>query len=64
MTTGTEPMDREAVFIDSWGWMALGYHREPRHAEVEHIYRELLGNRIPIFTNDYVLDELITLLFR
>jgi predicted nucleic acid-binding protein len=64
MMAGTEPMNREAVFIDTWGWMALGYHREPRHAEVRHIYRELLGNQIPIFTNDYVLDELITLLFR
>jgi len=29
-------MDREAVFVDTWGWMALGHRREPRHAEVNH----------------------------
>jgi len=57
-------MDREAVFVDTWGWMALGHRREPRHAEVKHIYQELRSNQIPTYTSDYVLDELITLLFR
>ena len=57
-------MDREAVFVDTWGWMALGHHREPRHAEVKRIYQELRSNQIPIHTSDYVLDEVITLLFR
>jgi predicted nucleic acid-binding protein len=57
-------MDREAVFVDTWGWMALGHRREPRHAEVKRIYQELRSNQIPIYTSDYVLDEVITLLFR
>ena len=57
-------MKREAVFVDTWGWMALGHRREPRHAEVKRIYRELCSNQIPIYTSDYVLDELVTLLFR
>ncbi|MBM4465835.1 MAG: hypothetical protein FJ014_09830 [Chloroflexi bacterium] len=57
-------MNHEAVFVDTWGWMALGHRQEPRHAEVKRIYRELRSNGIPIYTSDYVLDELITLLFR
>ena len=57
-------MNSEAVFVDTWGWMALGYQQEPRHAEVRRIYQELGSNQIPIYTSDYVLDEVITLLFR
>lgn len=57
-------MVQETVFVDTWGWMALGHHREPRHAEVKQIYQELRSNDMPIYTSDYVLDELITLLFR
>lgn len=53
-----------AVFVDTWGWMALGYKQESRHLEVKEIYQELRSNNIPIYTSDYVLDELITLLFR
>jgi len=57
-------MDCEAVFVDTWGWMALGHRREPRHADVKSIYQELRSKGIPLCTSDYVLDELITLLFR
>lgn len=54
----------EAIFVDTWGWMALGHRRDPRHREVRHIYQELRRQRLPICTSDYVLDEVITLLFR
>jgi predicted nucleic acid-binding protein len=57
-------MDREAIFVDTWGWMAPGHRREPRHTEVKRVYQELGSNGIPLHTSDYVLDELITLLFR
>jgi predicted nucleic acid-binding protein len=57
-------MEREPVFVDTWGWMALGHRREPRHMEVKRVYRELCRSGIPLYTSDYVLDELITLLFR
>ena len=50
-------MDRESVFVDTWGWMALGHRREPRHVEVKRIYQELRSNGIPICTSDYVLCE-------
>jgi predicted nucleic acid-binding protein len=57
-------MGREAVFIDTWGWMALGHAREPRHPQVKRLLRELRRSGIPVYTSDYVMNELITLLFR
>lgn len=57
-------MNLEPVFVDTWGWMALGHRREPRHEKVQVFYRKLRAQQIPIYTSDYVLDELITLLFR
>ncbi|MGC9400690.1 MAG: type II toxin-antitoxin system VapC family toxin [Anaerolineae bacterium] len=57
-------MNLVPVFVDTWGWMALGYRRDPQHGEVRDLYRQLREEQIPITTSDYVLDELITLLFR
>lgn len=57
-------MDNEPIFVDTWGWMALGHSKKHHHADVRRIYQELRKNQIPIYTSDYVLDELITLLFR
>jgi predicted nucleic acid-binding protein len=57
-------MNLEPVFVDTWGWMALGHRREPRHVKIQEFYRKLREQQIPIYTSDYVLDELITLLFR
>jgi predicted nucleic acid-binding protein len=54
----------ETTFIDTWGWMALGHRRDPRHAEVAQLIRTLRSERSPIYTTDYILDELITLLYR
>jgi predicted nucleic acid-binding protein len=56
--------NRTGVFVDTWGWMALGHQREPRHVQVKRLYEQLRANDVPIYTSDYVLDELITLLFR
>ena len=57
-------MNSGTLFIDTWGWMAMGHRSEPRHAEVKRLYQDLHSNHIPVYTSDYVLDELITLLFR
>jgi len=57
-------MNLTPVFVDTWGWMALGHRRDPHHGEVRDLYRDLREAQIPITTSDYVLDELITLLFR
>ena len=54
----------KATFIDTWGWLALGHQRDEYHSEVKEIFLEFRNDDIPIFTSDYVLDELITLIFR
>jgi uncharacterized protein len=54
----------DPVFVDTWGWIALGHRRDSRHAEVKKFFEELRQQRVAIFTSDYVFDEVITLLFR
>lgn len=55
---------KEVLFIDTWGWVVIHNKREPRHYEVDALYRELRLNGGSIYTTDYVLDETFTLLFR
>ncbi len=50
--------------MDTWGWLAVGHHRDPRHEEVKRFYKSLKDGGAVIYTSDYVLDELITILFR
>jgi predicted nucleic acid-binding protein len=54
----------EMVFIDTWGWLALGHRRDAHHEVVKARYRELRAKAADIYTTDYVLNEVITLLFR
>jgi predicted nucleic acid-binding protein len=54
----------EAVLIDTWGWLALGHRRDSRHQEVKAFYQRLREEGARLYTTDYVLDEVITLLFR
>ena len=54
----------KAVFIDTWGWLALGHRRDALHQEVKAFYRALQKEGSLCYTTDYVLDETITLLFR
>jgi uncharacterized protein len=53
-----------ALFIDTWGWVALGHRRDSKHQEVSELYRTLRVQKSHIYTSDYVLDETITLVFR
>ncbi len=53
-----------AIFIDTWGWVALGSARDSKHPEVSRLYRTLRSEKRLIFTSDYILDETVTLLFR
>ena len=52
------------VFIDTWGWLALGDRKEKRHQEIKAWYSTIHLNAGMIYTSDYVLDETFTLLFR
>ncbi len=54
----------EPAFIDTWGWIALGRRKDPRHAEAAEYYTALSRTGERIYTSDYVLDEAITLIFR
>jgi uncharacterized protein len=52
------------IFVDTWGWLALGHRRDAHHAAVKSIIERCQSDAQRIQTSDYVLDELITLLFR
>jgi predicted nucleic acid-binding protein len=54
----------EAVLIDTWGWLAIGHRRDPRHQEIKELYQYLREEDARLYTTDYVLDEVVTLLFR
>lgn len=54
----------QKIFIDTWGWIALFDSREERHNEVKLLYSRLRNEQWQVVTTDYVLDELVTLLFR
>src|SRR6266853_3117257 len=52
----------EALFVDTWGWLALADSKDPAHARVvaERHARRAQGGLV---TTDYVLDETFTRLF-
>lgn len=52
------------VFIDTWGWLALGHRRDAHHREISALYKKLRSGGARIYTTDYVLDEVMTLIFR
>ncbi|NJL57213.1 type II toxin-antitoxin system VapC family toxin [bacterium] len=57
-------MKSRSVFVDTWGWVAYGHRRDNYHAVVVKVFQDLRSCNIPIHTSDYVLDEVITLLFK
>ena len=57
-------LETESIFVDTWGWIALGHRHDPRHGEIGRIYQELHQHQMSIYTSDYVLGEVSTLLFR
>lgn len=57
-------MMREALFVDTWGWLKILSLRESRHDEVTRHFRTFLERDGRAYTTDYVLDETLTLLFK
>ena len=57
-------MEYAPIFVDTWGWLAYGHRRDAHHQQVRQIFEELHSSRVPIYTTEHVLDEVITLLFR
>lgn len=54
----------EPIFIDTWGWVALGHRRDQNHKAVKGCFEQLRSHQIVIHTSDYVLDEVMTILFK
>lgn len=51
------------IFIDTWGWLVLADKKDPQHKKAADLYKKYREKRGLIFTSDYILDELITLIF-
>jgi len=51
------------LFVDTWGWLALEDHKEPRHHQSVAIRRAQTDDGGRLVTTDYVLDETFTRLF-
>jgi len=52
------------IFVDSWAWLALSNRKDTHHKLAVKGYKEIKKTRYGIVTSDYVLDEVITALFR
>lgn len=55
---------RRRLFIDTWGWLVLADRRDPAHRRVRRLYQAFARRGGLCVTSDYVLDEVMTLLFR
>ena len=53
----------EAVFVDSWAWLALSNRLDNYHDVAVKSYEEIRRAGYLMLTSDYVLDEVITALF-
>jgi uncharacterized protein len=51
------------LFVDTWGWLALADRGEQQHSQVVSFYAERTRRTGLVVTSDYVLDELLTILF-
>lgn len=54
----------ELVFVDAWAWLALANRKDTHHERAKRRYEELKARGCRLVTSDYVLDEVITALFR
>ena len=53
------------IFVDTWAWLALSNRKDAHHELAKKEYEEIKEEGYRIFvTSDYVLDEVITALFR
>ncbi|MEI6222031.1 MAG: PIN domain-containing protein [bacterium] len=52
------------VFVDTWGWVALGNSSDCHHKEACEIFKVITTKHCKLTTSDFVLDETISLLSR
>jgi predicted nucleic acid-binding protein len=51
------------LFVDTWGWLALADRSDAKHGAAAECYRERSKVSRQVVTSNFVLDELLTLLF-
>jgi predicted nucleic acid-binding protein len=51
------------LFVDTWGWLALADRGDEKHGAAAECYRERSKLSRQVVTSNFVLDELLTLLF-
>ena len=52
------------MFVDAWAWLALSNRKDVHHEPATKEYEEITAAGYSLVTSDYVLDEVITALFR
>lgn len=52
----------EAVFYDTWAWVALANRRDPEHERALDVEKSLHRRGVRALTTDYVVDETLTLI--
>ncbi len=52
------------VFVDAWAWLALSNRKDMHHEHAKKMYGEMKTAGYRMVTSDYVLDEVITSLFK
>ncbi|MBI3464714.1 MAG: hypothetical protein HY000_16910 [Planctomycetes bacterium] len=51
------------IFVDTWASLALAYAKDPYHTIAAQAHQELRQHKRRYVTTDYVLTELISVLF-
>ena len=52
-----------AVFVDTWAWLAIAHKHDPYHAVAARQHRALNKRKARYVTTDYILTEVMTALF-
>ncbi|MCD6573707.1 MAG: PIN domain-containing protein [Thermoplasmata archaeon] len=50
--------------MDSWAWLALANKKDKYHEVAKEIYNKIKTKEYVMVTSDYVIDEVVTALFR
>ena len=57
-------MSNEGLLVDTWGWLKMRDRRESHHEEIVSYFQNALRENKVVCTTDYVLTEILTLLFK
>jgi predicted nucleic acid-binding protein len=52
------------IFVDTWAWLALSNRKDMHYELAKKWYGEMKAAGYIMVTSDYVLDEVITTLFK